>query len=89
MKMKNYLKLKEQKFILHLIVFIIIIKVLMENLAIFFSLGVVLFVILMGIFPFKNALINDSYYKLIIKNDWKSFWMIVIKIIILIKNKII
>jgi serine/threonine protein kinase len=39
-----------------------------------FSLGVVLFVILMGIFPFKNALINDSYYKLIIKNDWKSFW---------------
>ena len=28
----------------------------------------------MGIFPFKNALINDSYYKLIIKNDWKSFW---------------
>ena len=39
-----------------------------------FSLGVVLFVLIMGIFPFKNAMINDNYYKLIIKNDWKSFW---------------
>ena len=39
-----------------------------------FSLGVVLFVLVMGFYPFDKPNIVDSKYKLIIKKDFINFW---------------
>lgn len=39
-----------------------------------FSLGVVLFVLVMGFYPFDKPNITDSKYKLIIKKDFNNFW---------------
>ena len=40
-----------------------------------FSLGVTLFVIVTGTFPFKSAFINDESYKYFYKNDYLNFWL--------------
>ena len=39
-----------------------------------FSLGVVLFVLVMGFYPFDKPNITDSRYKLISKKDFNNFW---------------
>lgn len=39
-----------------------------------FSLGVTLFVLVMGFYPFDKPNITDSRYKLIYKNDFAGFW---------------
>ena len=39
-----------------------------------FSLGVVLFVLVMGFYPFEKPNITDSRYKLISKKDFQGFW---------------
>jgi len=39
-----------------------------------YSLGVMLFVAVVGRQPFKNATPNDKLYKLVIKRNWKKFW---------------
>ena len=39
-----------------------------------FSLGVTLFVLVTGIFPFKLALPNDIFYQYIAKGDYIEFW---------------
>ena len=39
-----------------------------------FSLGVVLFVLVMGFYPFDKPNITDSRYKFISKNDFAGFW---------------
>ena len=39
-----------------------------------FSLGVTLFVLITGIFPFKLALPNDIFYQYIAKGDYIEFW---------------
>ena len=39
-----------------------------------FSLGVVLFVLVMGFYPFDKPNITDSRYKFISKNDFTGFW---------------
>jgi serine/threonine protein kinase len=40
-----------------------------------FSLGVTLFVIVTGTFPFKTAFINDDSYQYFYKNDYLNFWL--------------
>lgn len=39
-----------------------------------YSLGVMLFVALIGRQPFKMAAKQDKYYKLVMKNSWDKFW---------------
>jgi len=39
-----------------------------------FSVGVILFIIVQGIFPFPEADKHDCYYKLIYKGDLKRYW---------------
>ena len=39
-----------------------------------FSLGVLLFVLITGVFPFEKPSAVDPTYKLIIKNDYEGFW---------------
>ena len=39
-----------------------------------FSTAVILFIIVHGIFPFKEATNVDSYYKLIIQGDYQTYW---------------
>ena len=39
-----------------------------------FSLGVVLFVLVMGFYPFDKPNITDSRYKFILKKDFPNFW---------------
>ena len=39
-----------------------------------FSLGIVLFILVMGFYPFDKPNITDSRYKYISKKDYKSFW---------------
>ena len=39
-----------------------------------FSLGVILFILTVGRFPFTHANHNDKRYRLIMKGDYKSYW---------------
>lgn len=39
-----------------------------------FSTGVILFIIVQGIFPFKEAKKDEYFYNLIIKGDLKTYW---------------
>ncbi len=39
-----------------------------------FSAGVVLFILTMGIFPFKEAKADEHFYHLIVKKDYASYW---------------
>ena len=39
-----------------------------------FSIGVTLFIILLGHFPFKTAYTTDLNYSLIVKEDYKKYW---------------
>ena len=39
-----------------------------------FSLGVLLFVIRVGKFPFKYSIYNDKRYRLIMEKDYESYW---------------
>ena len=39
-----------------------------------FSLGVVLFLLVMGFYPFENPNYTDNRYKLIMKKDFNRFW---------------
>ena len=39
-----------------------------------FSLGIVLFILVMGFYPFDKPSITDSKYKLISKKDYNGFW---------------
>ena len=39
-----------------------------------FSLGVSLFVLVTGKMPFKHALVDDPYYKEIVKGDFDKYW---------------
>ena len=39
-----------------------------------FSLGVLLFVIRVGKFPFKYSVYNDKRYRLIMEKDYESYW---------------
>ena len=39
-----------------------------------FSLGVVLFILVMGFYPFENPNYTDNRYKLIMKKDFNGFW---------------
>lgn len=39
-----------------------------------FSLGIVLFILVMGFYPFDKPNITDNRYKLIVKKDFNGFW---------------
>jgi serine/threonine protein kinase len=39
-----------------------------------FSLGIVLFILVMGFYPFDKPNITDNKYKFIVKKDYKGFW---------------
>jgi serine/threonine protein kinase len=39
-----------------------------------FSIGVILFILVTGKFPFNKAMYNDPHYKFIINDDFDSFW---------------
>jgi len=39
-----------------------------------FSVGVILFIIVMGIFPFQEALSDDYYYKLLLTGKKEKYW---------------
>lgn len=39
-----------------------------------FSTGVILFIIVQGIFPFKEAKKDEYFYNLIMKGDLKTYW---------------
>lgn len=40
-----------------------------------FSLGVILFIVVMGIFPFLNADLSDPYYRHIATKNHDSYWL--------------
>lgn len=39
-----------------------------------FSTGVILFIIVQGIFPFKEAKKDEFFYNLILKGDLETYW---------------
>ena len=39
-----------------------------------FAAGVILFKLIFGLFPFKDASKNDKYYKLLMHGDSESYW---------------
>lgn len=39
-----------------------------------FSIGVVLFIMVQGIYPFNEAKKEDYFYKLILKGDLETYW---------------
>jgi len=39
-----------------------------------FSTGVILFIIVQGIFPFKEAKKDEFFYNLILKQDYETYW---------------
>lgn len=39
-----------------------------------FSVGVILFIIVMGIFPFQEAIKDDYYYKLLLSGKKEKYW---------------
>lgn len=39
-----------------------------------FAIGVVLFILVLGHFPFSNASLSDKYYKLIWDKNYVQFW---------------
>ena len=46
-----------------------------------FALGVILFIMKFGLFPFKEALKTNDFYKLIHNRNYKGFWRIFQKVI--------
>ena len=39
-----------------------------------FSIGVIIFILLLGNIPFEIALRDDKWYRMIIKGQWKKYW---------------
>lgn len=39
-----------------------------------FSIGVILFILVQGIFPFKEARTEEFFYSLILKGDFDTYW---------------
>lgn len=39
-----------------------------------FSVGVILFIMVQGIFPFSEARTDEYFYKLLIDGDMKTYW---------------
>ena len=39
-----------------------------------FSTGVILFIIVVGIFPFKEAKKDEYYYQMLYKKDFSNYW---------------
>jgi hypothetical protein len=39
-------------------------------------MGVVLFILVIGKFPFSCAKKDEYYFKMIYKNDWESYWRV-------------
>ena len=39
-----------------------------------FSTGVILFIIVQGIFPFKEAKKDEFFYNLLLKGDYETYW---------------
>ena len=39
-----------------------------------FSTGVILFIIVVGIFPFKEAKKDEYYYQMLYKKDFSTYW---------------
>lgn len=39
-----------------------------------FSVGVILFIIVQGIFPFSEAKPSEYYYDMIVKKDYAKYW---------------
>ncbi len=39
-----------------------------------FSAGVILFILTMGIFPFKEAKVDENFYTFIHKKDYNGYW---------------
>jgi len=39
-----------------------------------FSTGVILFIIVQGIFPFKEAKKDEFFYNLLLKGDYDTYW---------------
>ena len=39
-----------------------------------FSTGVILFIIVQGIFPFKEAKKDEFFYNLLLKQDYATYW---------------
>ena len=39
-----------------------------------FSTGVILFIIIQGIFPFQEAKKDEFYYNLLMKGDYETYW---------------
>ena len=39
-------------------------------------MGVLLFILVIGNFPFGSAKKEDYYFKNIFKNDWESYWRV-------------
>lgn len=39
-----------------------------------FSIGVILFILVQGIFPFKEAKKDDAFYSLIHNNELDKYW---------------
>ena len=42
-----------------------------------FSLGVILFLLVVGEFPFEEPNKNDEFYKYIIEENWDEYWKLV------------
>lgn len=42
-----------------------------------FSLGVILFILVAGQFPFEKAIEKDDFYRHIIDEDWEKYWKLV------------
>lgn len=41
-----------------------------------FSLGVTLFTLAVGMFPFSNTLPTDPYYKFLVAKDYLGYWQL-------------
>lgn len=39
-----------------------------------FSLGVILFILVKGIYPFKEAVVTEPYYKYIYSSSYDQYW---------------
>lgn len=53
-----------------------------------FSLGIVLFIIVYGMRPFRTSLKTDNFYKLICKGDWETYWYHIEKSLVSNANKV-
>ena len=39
-----------------------------------FAVGVILFIIVLGIFPFQKATSDDYFYRMLVKKDYDTYW---------------